>query len=544
MRKEGAILVKCFFILFSIIAIISFSPFISGDFIFENSTGGDTFFVNEGEVSTVNFSINNTFSDSEVKNISIELSLSDIEFKGGEGSSAGYNFYNETTDDHNILNWNSSENFLIENNSKEYFWIEVNTTSKGGSELKIRNSSGGETSSSLSFDFNDSTENYSENAEMNVISPEEGKHYDREEIWVNATADPEPSGWGIETGGDSTNSINESFNFSEGERRVTIAAIESEDDYLEKNVSFFVDTSDPVMQINSPTNMVYQRNEVWFNFSSNEEIDEWLVEINSNSEENEDYEYEGENQSFSGGEENFSEVLEVPFGGWELDVYALDSAGNVGSDSILFNINSSLTDENSSDNDSENDSSWTNTYEEDDVDLSKKDEIVKNYTEGERIKIKVIDVLYFFGITEISERGVSVNVSEVEGDFVEQKTQGVGERKEYDLDDDGEGEVVFIINEIKEDEVEATIHAVYSFDTEEVVEEDNETQNESQEESEQPEEKEDSAVGTVFLIIVGGIFVISLIGIIYYVYQNQQDEVARKKQKSIYKDPKDLVGQG
>lgn len=543
MKKREKNLFSWTVIIFFILVIIFTSPTISGDYIIRNSTGGGEFNYSLGSVELYNFSVNNTFSDasSNITQVSIDFP-SYLIFKGVNGSSAGsFSFSNGS----GTLNWTAPEGeALVMNNSKEYFWFEANSSSTGGSfsGVHITNSTG--TSTAGHLDFNIYSTDSGGSLDINIISPSDGEYLDTMDVWINATANDTVDTWIVNINGTNYTGINRTFDISEGDHDVVVYAKSSSGEIFQESVSFSVDATAPQVVINSPSETVYSKNEIWFNFSANEDIDEWIINYNETS---------GENNSYTGSGDSFSQKLEVPKGAWSLFVYAKDFAGNIGINDPYhyFSVDSSLSDDTEdSDNDTDSNDTgfWTKTYSETDVDLSKKDSIIEDCGTGERIEFNVRGDIFYAGVVELTESEAVINISDNQDNVLIQNTQGIADRMEYDLNDDNKKDILLVVNGIADNKATITVKASYSLES---LFDDNQSSEEGENQTSENQtidvdSDENSKTATVFLIIVGGIFVIALIGIIYYVQKHQEEEAEKRfeEKTTIYEDPDDLVGPG
>jgi len=537
MKKRERDITRFVAMMFLLFAIILFTPSVSGEYIVSNSTGGGGFNYSLGNVELYNFSINNTFSNigSNLTKVSIVLPLN-INYISGQGSSSSSLFTNTTNSEgRDVLNWTSpTGEALVMNNSKESFWFQANSTSEGSEKVDIYL----ENSTSISNEYLDvniySQDSSPESIDINVISPEEGEYFDTNAVWINATANTSIDEWKINFNGTNFTGINRSFNIEDGDYDLIVYA-NSGGTGEEDSVSFSVDTSTPEINITSPLKTLYNNNSIWFNFTSNEYMNRWIVNYNATS---------GDNQTFDGSGEDFSQKLEVPKGQWELYVYGEDFAGNTGFDSLLFSVNSSLENESEETNDSSREGFWTLTYSETDVDLSTKENIVKDCGKGERIEIKVKDNLYYIGVVEINETVTVINISDNDGNVISNRGQEIGDRIEYDLEEDGKRDILLVVNGITDNKATITVKASYSLEPiPDFNQTSNQTSNQSSNETDNGSEEDKTA--KVFIIVVGGIFVVCLIGILYYVKKHQREEAEKrfKEKTTIYENPDDLVGQ-
>jgi len=159
---------------------------------------------------------------------------------------------------------------------------------------------------------------------INIISPVNGTIYTTSTIWFNATSNEVIDTWIVNYNGTNITlaDINTTLEVEEGDYTLYVYGNDSFGSWgSDGPILFSVDTVAPTINILSPTNTNYTTSTIWFNATSNEVVDTWIVN------------YNGTNITLA----DINTTLEVEDGVHNLYIYANDSADNWGSDGpVIF----------------------------------------------------------------------------------------------------------------------------------------------------------------------------------------------------------------
>ena len=116
--------------------------------------------------------------------------------------------------------------------------------------------------------------------------------------------------------------ITTNLSSSQGSNTWIVYANDSAGNTNSSSITFFIDSISPIISVLSPQNQIYNTSIIYFNATSNEPINSWIVD------------YNGTNKTIS-----INTSLNVEEGSHHLLLYANDSAGNWGlNDSIYFSV--------------------------------------------------------------------------------------------------------------------------------------------------------------------------------------------------------------
>jgi len=106
---------------------------------------------------------------------------------------------------------------------------------------------------------------------------------------------------------------------------------------------------------------------------------------------------------------------------------------------------------------------YTNTYVEDDKELSEKGEITKSLSEKSRIRIKINSKEHNVGVSELTTTTAKIEVSSV----TQKATLSIGDERKFDVNEDRYYDLSIILNSIESNKADITIKSIREEVTEE-----------------------------------------------------------------------------
>jgi len=275
----------------------------------------------------LNFTVNNGDATENITQVNFTLPNVLTFISGSNGTSANAVFYNTTSN----LTWENTT-VLIENGTLERFWFNVSVGTTVGSyniTITVANSTGGTNQTNISITVQDTTP-----PSVTIISPT-NTTYSNSNLVIN-TSVTDIVGVGAviaEINGTvnvtlqnqpGTNYWNATYTFSDGSNTIRIYANDTSGNVNStETVTFTVDTTPPTITIYSPQNLTYTSSSVDLNVSANEAINTWWYSLDG-----------GANTTFV---PNIT-LTGLTDGQRQVIVYANDSVGNVGTNSVYFTV--------------------------------------------------------------------------------------------------------------------------------------------------------------------------------------------------------------
>ncbi|MGM0771217.1 MAG: PGF-pre-PGF domain-containing protein, partial [Halobacteriota archaeon] len=159
---------------------------------------------------------------------------------------------------------------------------------------------------------------------ITVDEPQEGYNYSTNLISLNVSANLDVAIWTYDINSTGTHPFNPNTTLTipDGNHNITVLAKDTMGNMASEIVNFSIDTTAPTVIIEQPLNTTYGSNIVNLNVSADENVNTWTYNVDNS------------------GKHSFvpNITLDLPDGDHQITVFANDTVGNIGSETVNFSV--------------------------------------------------------------------------------------------------------------------------------------------------------------------------------------------------------------